>query len=108
MAVMLAQHEGTPSHGNQDYCNGDSYIAHISPEYRFSKIMISITNHVDDESSLFKASTQSTGNEKLAGLRGVLKPCLTYREAETQAPEQRDDSGLSGEVTCLLLLGPIT
>lgn len=33
--------EGTPSPGTQDYCNGDSYVAHISPEYRFSKIMIS-------------------------------------------------------------------
>lgn len=63
---------------------------------------------MDDESSLSKASTQSTGNEELVGIRGDLNPCLTHREVETQAPAQRDDSELSGEVTCLLLLGPVT
>lgn len=63
---------------------------------------------MDDESSLFKASTRSTGDEELAGIRGDLNPCLTHRGAETQAPAQRDDSELSGEVTCLLLLGPVT
>lgn len=63
---------------------------------------------MDDESSLSKASTQSTGNEELVGIRGDLNPCLTQGEVETQASAQRDDSELSGEVTCLLLLGPVT